>query len=159
MTTKTKVTVGVVLIAAAFATGYYAAPYKIKTEIKTVEVEKKTDTTQADTEAHRKTVKVEKTKPDGSKTVTTTTTTDVDKHVDSMDTDTVSKTTDKSKEVTKSNQPLTVSVLSGVNLTNGLGPATVVYGGAVTKAVLGPITIGVFGLSSGTYGASVGLQF
>lgn len=151
MNTKQKWIGEALLLLVSYGFGYYTAPYK--TEIKTEET--KSDSSKTDIDAHKTSVKVEETKPDGSKIVTTTTTNDIDKHVDKQDTRSMS--TEETK--TKSTQPVTISALFGASLTSGLGPATIVYGLSVSKPVLGPISIGIWGLTGKTFGASLGLQF
>lgn len=51
---------------------------------------------------------------------------------------------------------VSVQALIGTDVTNRFQP---VYGAAVSKEVLGQITIGAFGLTNGTLGVSLGLNF
>lgn len=159
MDTKYKIAIGVVGLTTAFAVGRYTVPERIKIEIKTVEVEKivykeKEDT---NTKKHKKTVVTEITKPDGQKEKHTEITYDEDKEkkkqTDSTtDTD---KTTDTVKEVVKGDSKVTISALGGFDFSS----KSTVFGASVSKPVIGPITIGIWGLSNASCGASVGLTF
>ena len=52
---------------------------------------------------------------------------------------------------------LNVSALVGNDFSKGIGfPA---YGVSVTKQILGPVTVGAFGLTTGVVGISIGLNF
>lgn len=166
MQTKTKVIIATVSLAIAFAAGRYLTPVKIKTEIKTVVVEKKVETTKVvqNKKRHKKTVIVQTQKPDGEKDVTTTITDDTNTGTDTKiaDTTSVDKEQDAKKEVTKESSHLMVSILGGVqvnasSLLSGTSP--LVYGAHVQKSLLGPINIGLFGLSNGILGCSAGLIF
>ncbi len=65
----------------------------------------------------------------------------------------------QSSSITKQIPEPTVNVaaLLGVDIENRMFRPT--YGISVTKKLLGPITIGVFGLSSGVGGFSIGINF
>lgn len=153
MTDRTKyIIVGVALLT-AFAAGRWLAPEKVKIEKQIVTVEKQVDT--KDKDDHKKTTITETTKPDGTKTKTTVITDD-SQTKDTTKTDTATKETE-TKEITRGTSKVTLSALGGVHL--GLGSQPVVYGGMISKPVLGPITIGIWGLSDATAGASIGLTF
>jgi hypothetical protein len=157
MSTKTKIIIAIVVIATSIAVGRYSAPTKIVTKTVTIEVEKKVDKVADDTNRHKETTKVEVVKPDGSKETTTKIVEDTNKQHSSIDTDQLSKKSDSSKEIIKNNDKLTLSALAGVKLSDissGLD-----FGASVTKPILGPITVGLFGLKSGMIGVSVGLTF
>lgn len=156
LTTRSKIGLASVLLITSFAFGRWSTPEKVRIETKTVEVEKKTETTDTDRDKHQETTTVEVKKPDG--TVETTTKTVLDSRTDQQtkEVQTDSKSTDQVKEVTRGSSPVTVSVLGGIQLG---GPPTPLYGAAITRPVLGPIAIGLFGLSNRVCGASVGLTF
>ena len=141
MTRNQYIIVGVLILLAA-AAGRYLTPEKIVTKTITVEVEKKQEKTN--------TVVVKVTKPDGTITETTNTNTE-----STTTTNTNTKTDTIIVQGKKS--PLNVSALAGINVTNPAGG--IIFGGHVSKQILGPVNIGVFGLSNGTAGLSVGLQF
>lgn len=142
---KYKWIVIVVALVLSYALGRYNAPIKTITETKVVEVEKKK------VDEHKDTTTTVIKHPDGT-TETVTHSTD-DKHTD----DQTSISKDITKEVINSSGKLAISLLGGANVTNwASGP---VYGLAVSKSVLGPITGGLWGLSNGTGGVSVGLNF
>ncbi len=136
----------------AFTSGRWLAPTKVVTEVKTVEVEKKTDTTKTNTNEHKTTVIT--TKPDGtSQTVITD-----DTHTGSKTTDTTSitNTSDTTKEVTRPSSKVTLSALGGVDIHN---LSTPIYGVSISKPILGPLTAGAWGLNTGAVGVSIGLSF
>ena len=140
MTRNQYIIVGVLILLAA-AAGRFLSPEKIVTKTVTVEVEK-TNTKQDST-----TIKV--TKPDGTITETTTTKTE---------TNTTTNSTNKTETIVQGKKSsLNVSALAGINVTNPAGG--IIFGGHISKQILGPVSIGVFGLSNGTAGLSVGLQF
>ncbi|MFN9955213.1 MAG: hypothetical protein ACK55I_19125, partial [bacterium] len=64
-----------------------------------------------------------------------------------------SNTDIKNKEVTNKGS-FNISVLAGSSV-----PINGVLGVSATKSVLGPITVGAWGLTNGTAGLSVGLNF
>lgn len=142
-----------------FAFGRYSAPVKVKTVTKTVEVEKKTS--QTDTEAsrdkHKETTVTEIVRPDGTRETTTTTREDTEVHKTKSDTSTSEreKDTTASKEVTRETSRTTISAMYGLPVTGGVP----VYGASISKPLLGPIAVGVWGLTPGVIGASVGLGF
>lgn len=151
MSTKTKVIIVVVAMAASFALGRYTVPEK-KTEEKRTVVEKRKKK-RKDTRKKVEIIKKEVIKPDGTKTVDT---------VINKTTDTTTKTEEKgrkedtSKVVTiRGDSKATISILNGIDINSW----NYVYGASLTKPVLGPFTLGVFGMSNGTAGASIGLTF
>lgn len=156
MSTKVKITILAILLMVSFASGRYLTPVKVVTEVKTVEVEKKKTDTNEQQNTHKETEVKEVVKPDGTKETTTKIVEDDSDKKSTSEKDMVSKETDKTKEVTKSNNGLSLSALGGVSIS---GVPNTVYGGIVQKPLLGPIGIGVWGLSNGTVGASIGLSF
>lgn len=157
---------GLLLLGAAF--GRFTTPEKVRVETKTVtvEVEKKQEqqktNTDTDRDRHRETTTTEITKPDGTREVVTHTTDDTktDRHTDQVkNTDTESTKNESAstmKEVTRGSSPVTVSALLGVKLSLS---SPVVYGAAVSRPILGPVTVGAFGMSDATLGVSLGLTF
>lgn len=127
--------------AAVFATGY--ATGKTHAASSTVE-----DTTKfaSDAKTVKKSTAVAVTKsPDGTvKTVTTTTETTGDTKTTSAE----SKTVPAKKTF--------IQALAGVDLSRSFTPT---YGIAVSREVLGPITLGAYGLTSGVVGVTVGVSF
>lgn len=143
MDIKYKAGIAVVALSTSFAVGRYTVPEKIKEVTKTVEVEKK------DEDKHKVTHTTKDTKTDGETIVDQTVTEDTVKH------ETDNKDSSSTKQVTAGESKVTISALAGLSIPN----STPVYGLAVTKPILGPLTIGLFGLSNGTCGASLGLTF
>jgi hypothetical protein len=156
MTTKVKVIIAAAVILAAYATGRYSAPTKVVTKVQTVEVEKKTDQTDTHKNIHKTTVTHTVKKPDGTTDTTTTTVVDNRDTVKTNQTDQSTDTATSSKEVTHDSSKVTLSLLGGVNVTS---PSAVVYGGSISKPLLGPVAVSVFGFTNGMVGAGVGLSF
>jgi hypothetical protein len=134
-----------------FAFGRYSAPVKVveKEKIKIVEVEKKKVNEKKDVTT------VVVTKPDGT---TTTTTRDTSVTDSSTDTSTVA-TSEKSKTTTYKKPNWVVAGLIGADVSNFSLKSKPIYGGSVSRKVLGPISVGGWGMSNGTFGASISLEF
>jgi hypothetical protein len=155
MNLKTKILSCVAALLLSFAVGRWAAPTKVVTETKTVEVEKKTDTVDRNKDTHKTTVTTTTERPDGTKETKTTVVEDTKSNTKKTDTDTNTITEDKIKTVERARDKVTLSVLGGISF----GQAqTITYGGEISKPLLGPIRMGVFGLTSGTVGVSLGLD-
>lgn len=156
--TRYKVIIVVVTLAGSYAAGRWASPTKVITEIKTVEVEKKTDQTVADVkkQKHKKIVIVASEKPDGQKDSTTTITDDVSSDSNSKTTqvDTENKTVDNKHEEDHPEPKTTIAALAGISTRDG----QIQYGAQVYKPILGPFGVGVFGLGNATDGISCGLS-
>jgi hypothetical protein len=132
------------------AIGRYSLPAKIETKV--VEVEKKQ--TETDRDKHKETTTVTKELPDGTKETTTKTTEDTN----TKRTAETNKTSESESTRTYGGAKTTISVLGGITGVPGSvgGP---IYGLSVTKNILGPIVGGAFGLTNGTVGVSLGLEF
>jgi len=135
---------------------YGLTPVKIKTEVKTVEIEKKIDEIDTKRDKRQKVVITEVEKPDGTKEKTTTISTDTQTDQKRTDQDQTAVTQVSSKTETRGGDKFTVTFLAGDNVGS---PFSIVYGGAVTKPILGPITVGFWGLTDKTGGVSLGLTF
>lgn len=139
MDTKYKVIISIVVVLVAFAFGRYSAP-------KVPDSHTVTDTTKEVNKDTHKTTVVTKT-PDG-KEVTTI----------------VEDTTTKSDSDTKKDQTVTapktslinISALAGLDIGRGFIPT---YGISASKELIGPVTVGAFGLTNGTIGLSIGINF
>lgn len=143
------------------ASTYYFSPTKVKTETKMVEVIKTVEVEKKDTakDRKRKIVVKEKKGADGSiekTTVLTDDTSSVSKTDIAKDT-TDFKSSESSKTVERATDKVTISALAGINPFSGA--QTPVYGASITKPILGPITVGAWGLNNGTVGVSIGLSF
>lgn len=157
--TKTRwIVIGVGLLT-AFAAGRWAAPEKVRIETKIVEVERKTETKDSETnkDKHKTTKTTEVVRPDGTRETTTETTEDTKTDKTKKDIETTDRETDSStlKEITRASQKTTVSAMYGLSVTGDLPK----WGGAVTKPVFGPISVGVFYLTPGVIGGMLGLTF
>lgn len=94
-------------------------------------------------------------------TVITTVTTkqkDGTKTVQTIDSTVKTNTKETVKQSTQAKAQLNVSALAGYDFNSSRLP-TPVYGVAVTKQVLGSLTVGAFGLTNGTVGVSLGVNF
>lgn len=161
MTIKTKIIIAVAYSVGLVALGAYLVPTKVVTKVQTVEVEKKTskDDTKITQKKHRTATIITVKKPDGESTTTTTITDDtgIDKDTKSIDTVVDNKDTKSEKTVEKTGGNVTISALAGVNPFNpGNGIA---YGGLIQRDLIGPINFGLFGMSNGMFGLSLGLKF
>lgn len=151
METKYKVLIGVAVVATSFAAGRYTVPEKVRVETKVVEVEKKVKDTEKN--KSKKTVIVKKEKPDGEKEVTTTITENTNS---SSVTATDKKTdSDSTSEKTRAASKLTIAPMIGFNVQTGQP----VWGASVSRDLFGPVNMGLWGLSNGTCGVSIGISF
>lgn len=163
MTLKTKVGIAAISLLVAFGFGRFSAPTKVIKEIETKIVEVKVEESKTDTSKNRRVEKIitETTHPDGTKVVET-------RIVDASQTErTTEKETQtarvderKETEITvRSSFTTSVSALAGIQ-GSGMGVLpTVVYGAHVQRQILGPISAGAFGFTTGVIGLSLGLQF
>jgi len=138
--------VGAVLL--AFAAGRYLTPTKI--EIKTVEVEKKKTDVERDKRKETTTTVTEN--PDGTKTTVTKTVEDTNTRKSTTTDKTVEGETTKTYRGAKTS----VMVLGATRADDLLSRS---YGMAVSRQVLGPISVGGFFLTNSTVGVSLGLEF
>lgn len=163
MENKYKIGLGVLALAVSFAAGRYTVPTSVKnsSETSVVDNKKEKKSENESSEKHTKTTIVDITNPDGSKTHTVTKTTDEDKNKKSTDvsSDNSATTKKESSEVTRSGSRLTVSALAGTKLTFSAQNIELDYGAMVSRDLIGPISIGLFGFKSGIAGVSVGLSF
>lgn len=161
MSTKLKVTIVIVTVLSSYALGRYTAPVKIQTETKIVEVEKKVQDVKQDVskDTHKKTTVVVERDPSGASKTTTTIDedTDYDKKTKSDTINNTSKLSDTKKIVEKEKGHTTIMALSGININSS--QKDLAYGLGVNRTILGPIAIGVFGMTNGIAGCSVGLEF
>ena len=131
---------GLIIIVIAFCCGRYSAPEKIKTEIKTIEVEKLVN------KVERKVIKVRE-NADGSKDT-----------VIVVDSDTVEKSSGKSsvetKEVINSRRTHASLLIGGTYPLSGPH-----FGLSFHRNVLGPFTLGAWLLTNSSAGLSVGMNF
>ncbi len=146
MTPKVKYGLMVFGLLASFAAGRYTTPEKIVIQKEIVEVEKKVE------DKRKEIVKTEVTHPDGTKEITTKTVVDSTTKTDST------KTDKELEERTAASSKVSISALVGAPLSLS-GPITPVYGGHIHRPLLGPISLGLWGLSNATAGVSIGLTF
>lgn len=157
METRAKVLVVAAVVLISYAFGRWSAPDHVRIETKTVEIEKKTTDSDTNRNKHLKTTVTETDSPDGTKTKTTVTTVDTDTEKKTHSTDDIAKTSDTVKETDKGAK-VTLAALAGASLSLS-GSSPLIYGGIIAKPVLGPITLGVWGLSNATGGLALGVTF
>lgn len=139
MSVKNCIVIGVIVTGLGFAAGRYLAPEKVRIETQTVEVKK-----YVRQKANVTTVTIEK--PDGSKETTIVDRSVSDEKVATVENQTVSEDTTRRR----TNVAAMMTVVGGERA----------YGGSVSREVVGPVTVGVFGLSNpATAGVSVGVNF
>lgn len=151
MSTKTKLIIISALILVSFAVGRYSVEFtKTKQETQVVNEKDKKDT---ETHTVTKTIVVQE--PNGE----TRTETTQDTRESSKQQDIDSSTTQLSETSTPTNKSstLTVSALAAVKGNNLSGAP--IYGASISKSLIGPINIGVFGLTDSTMGVSLGISF
>ena len=109
-----------------------------------VETDKQKDTKIVET-------KVETKSPDGETKVVTTTETVISERKETVK----DRTETKTETSSPTGNRVTLTGMAGYDFDKKL----TVYGGGVSKEILGPVSIGVWGLSNGTAGVSLGLRF
>lgn len=160
MALKYKIIITILVVLVSFAAGRFSTPVKIKTETKIVTVEKEVEKKDEEKKSHRhvdtRTTMV--VKPDGTKETTVTTSTDVNTGTAIKDSKTDSSQTlsDKSMEKVKDSGRTALSLLAGVDVKS---PTGIVYGISASRTFLGPLSLGIFGMTNNTCGASVGIVF
>lgn len=147
MSYKYKILIAMLALAASFAFGRYT----VNSTTKTTEDTKVDTTIDSDKNKHKETTTVTIELPSGEKRTTTTTTEDSNtiKHSAQEVTQHIDQT------ITKGDSYLNVSALAGLDVSK-MRP---VYGASVSKEMLGPITLGAFGMTNGLIGLSIGLNF
>ncbi len=133
--------------ALAFALGIYVTPDKVRVETKIVEVVKQVE---VEREKHKETTVTEH--PDGSKETKTVEDTKTQKNTEETKD---SNTAVKESETHPANK-LTISALGGFQTYNAFYP---VYGLSISRPLIGPIVIGLWGITPGVVGVSLGLSF
>lgn len=137
-------------IALAFLIGRFTAPEKIKIETKTVtvQVEKIAENSASDSMVITTTIS----KPDGTKISRTKN--EIKHELSTMKTIANAQSEMVKKEITNRSGV----VVSGMVGIDGISfPTSLIYGVSVIKPILGPISIGAWGLTDKTFGLSLGL--
>lgn len=142
----------------AFGAGRWSTPTKTIEDVHNVDKEVKKENSESDKNKHIETTIVTVVKPDGTKESTTKIVSDSNAVTKTRDTDSIAKDDTTHKETVRGSSPVTLSLLGAGNPFGG-GPQLLDYGLGVTKPVIGPLTIGIFGFKSGVIGASVGVTF
>lgn len=137
-----------ILILVSFAAGRYSAS---KPEVKQTTVSDDTVKQTENKDTHTVTTSKTIEQPSGVKEVDVTITTDIVSHRNEVQTDDSMTKTDIIPPKTNT---VNLSALVGFQ-----GFFTPVYGASISKQLFGPVTIGGFGLTNGTFGVSLGLNF
>jgi len=148
---RTKIIVSVVIVAVSFACGRFSVQ---KPEVKTQITTNTKESQDQKKDTHIDQVTTTTKKPDGSVITTTETKTDIisdTKQIISQD------QTIKQDIIPPKTNTLNVSLLGGIDFKSGIPTPT--YGLSVNKQLVGPVTIGAFGLMNGVVGVSIGLNF
>lgn len=163
MTTKNWVIMVIIVGLTGVAIGRYTVPKKVTIQTQTVTTDKVN--TKMDDKTNVKTHKDETTtivkKPDGTVETITKISEDTNTGKDvaiATNIDTTDKLNTKKETVSQSGH-LNLSFLAGANPFNFTSQPGIVYGASITTTLIGPVTSGLWGLSNGTCGASVGLNF
>jgi hypothetical protein len=133
--TKTETIVILVALALMFALGRYSVPDN-----------QVTTTDDKTAQNHTITTIITLKKANGETSTTET-----------IDSKTKTKEEDRIVQMEAAKSKINVSALASVNVTKG--DMTPLYGISVSKEILGPVRVGVFGLTNGIVGVSVGLDF
>ena len=147
MNIRTEISIGLAALIAAFAFGRYTAP-KVPAISQKVD-DQKQEQVNTDKDVHKQTTITKK--PDGTQTTV-------------IVEDSTVKTEDKKQDTKKVDTTITppkintinLNALAGVDAFHSFKP---VYGAQVSKQFIGPVSIGLFGLSNGTIGVSLGVSF
>jgi uncharacterized protein YchJ len=165
---KTAAIATVLLLGIGYLSGKYTTPAKVVTKIEEKIVEKEVVKTKVDTSVrekkNREYIIVETTSPDGTirrerrfidKGETTTDTSKVNVSTTERDTELKSST-----ETVNSKNLWNVSALATMSHTDSdFLRGNISYGAHVQRQILGPISVGAFGLTNKTYGLSLGVSF
>lgn len=149
MSNKIVVLIVLILILVSFMVGRYSVnPPAVKdTQIVTQDTQ-----TQIKEEKHVIVHTITVKEPSGVER--TETTTESDTHID-KDKNTESQTVVEHESTLQKRSEVNISGLIASDL-NDIKP---VYGLSVSKEIIGPITVGLFGFTNGTLGVSVGINF
>ena len=141
MTKKTKVIIVCTTLILTFVAGRYSVTYDVK------ESTKKVNTNEVSKKENKEETIVEIERPDGTKEKTTIIT------YNREETAKTDKTTEATIDKKSNAGRVTVNALVGYQFSNSL-----VYGGQISTKLIGPTEIGVFGLTSGVVGVTLGLR-
>lgn len=163
MSNKSKAIIIVVACLVSFAVGRYTVPISVKEESKEVDINKQVEKKkeERDVHEHRDVITKKVTRPDGTieiekRIVEDKNTTD---KKSSSDTSLVESDKESKKEVIRGGSKTNISVLFRSRDNVFKNHTFDVYGASINRELLGPITIGVFGFSTGSGGLSLGVNF
>ena len=152
METKYKVILALILSIASFGFGRYSVN-SVNSVKKETQVINENDKKDENTHTVTKTVTIKQ--PDGA--TETTVTQDTSTNDDTQDITSTETQVSKTSETNNKTSQLNISALAAVKGNNLI--AAPIYGASLSKQLLGPVTIGVFGLTDSTIGVSLGINF
>lgn len=129
-----------IIIAVALGLSFAGGRYSVNKNID------KSQTEETDKNKHKETEIITVKQPDGSVKII--------KHIVEDSNSSTTKTKKYEEKVIK--KTLNISALVSNNIHEPLNP---IYGISVSKEFIGPVTIGAFGLTNGTVGLSIGVNF
>lgn len=142
----------ILFVAVVFAAGLAIGRYSVKPEIKTVTQTQVQTDKKEETDVHT-VVKVVRVKDPAGVITTTTTTTDSTTRTDSTTESNAKSTVETTPQARKRFN------VSAIGYFNPWAPGAPSYGIGIQREVIGPVTVGLFTLTNGTIGLSVGLNF
>ncbi len=152
--------VALIALAIGGAVGYGAVPTKVVEKEKIVEKRVVESDKSKDKERDKKVVTTTETRPDGTSITRReeTSNTKVKEREETKVTD--QKSVEKEKVTIKgTGVAVRLMVATRINSPIDGTPGTVLYGLGIDKEILGPMTLGVFGLTDKTLGLSAGWRF
>ncbi len=149
MTFTKAFTIALVFIAVVIAT-LFGTSYRTENTTE----ENKTKTVDTDKDVHKETTTTTTVLPDGTKKEVTTVVEDT-KTVKRVDKKT--ETVIQEVKVPVYQDKVNISLLAGVSKGSTVNP--LIFGASVTKPILGPITVGIWGFTDLSCGVSIGVQF
>lgn len=154
-----KVFIVIVIFLVGLAIGRFSLPAKVITKTETKIVEKIVEATHKDIKTDTVVVITETTDKEGVKTKKTVITDKTKTEVD-IDKKTNTNTTAKTEKIVQYDKnSLVISALVGTDTFSSGGSSNPIFGGHVQKRLIGPIYMGIWGLSNKTFGASIALTF
>lgn len=155
------------LLVGAFLAGRASAPESVRVETRTLGVHAKSESeiraegVSAEHASHREVLVTELVRPDGTRKTTTRTVTDRQaKNASSSLAESVTseanvkETLSLKESSAQAGRSLEISLLAGTGISLG----SLTYGLHVSRPFLGPLTLGLWGVSNGVAGVSLGIR-
>jgi hypothetical protein len=153
MTIQTKALIAIAVILTAFASGRYSATHGQAPSVTTSQ-QTTTDTqVKVDKDTHKVSTTTDVKTKDGSEKVVTVVTEDTVTAINKTQ-DTVAKVQTVVTQPKFTKTHISLLAVTDIKSINKLS-----YGISLSREIIGPVTVGVFGLSNGVAGLSIGLNF